>query len=60
MVAVKLNSASVTLFICMYLLTCLYCRIMGIPHLLVSGPELPLKKLLSNFTTLKRYCSHMM
>ena len=37
MVAVKLNSASVTLFICMYLLTRLYCIIIGIPHLLVSA-----------------------
>jgi hypothetical protein len=37
MIAVKLNSASVTLFICMYLLTrLLYCIIIGIPHLLVS------------------------
>jgi hypothetical protein len=56
-VAVKLNSASVTSsFICTYLLTCLYCIIMGIPHLLVVVVELPLKKLLSEFTT-KTGCS---
>jgi hypothetical protein len=57
MVTVKLNSASVTSFIYVYLLTCLYCRIMAIPHLLVSVEvELLLKKLLSDFTT-KTGCS---
>lgn len=44
-----LTSASVT-SICMYLLTCLYRRIMGNLHLL-DKVELPLKKLLSSFTT---------
>jgi hypothetical protein len=51
MVAVKLNSASVTSFIRMYISSHVYIAVMGIPHLLVSVVELPLKKLLSNFTT---------
>jgi uncharacterized membrane protein len=57
MVTVKLSSDSVTLFMYVYLLTCLYCIIMGISHLLVSVVVvLPLKKLLSDFTT-KTGCS---
>jgi hypothetical protein len=57
MVTVKLSSDSVTLFMYVYFLTCLYCIIMEIPHLLVSVVVvLPLKKLLSDFTT-KSGCS---
>jgi hypothetical protein len=55
MVAVKteLECYLVHMFVSLYTL---YCIIMGIPHLLVSVVELPLKKLLSDFSA-KTGCS---